>query len=427
MPKQRIAVIGAGPKGAAIAAKAWCLRQLPLDVEVMVFDRREAGAFWSGKHGYTDGAQRLCTPAERDLGFPYSHDMDIGIADLMQQHFSWQAFLVSLDGGGHYADWVNHGRKPPMHSQFAQYLAFALDKAEAAPEIGSVERVSVEQGKWSIVVGRGASARAYDGFDGLVVTGPGPAKSKVPQITDPRLFNGVDFWSRTAERDAAVAGLNGLGVVIIGGGGTAAALTAWFLRNNHRVPISLINSQAMLFTRTANFFESSLFDDEETWQALAPKERRTFTARLNRGVVWETITDLLSEAETLELLPGKATNIALGDAPADGSAAPLVVTYGNHAAKGLTQRAGLVIDATGFDEWDFLRLLPAELRAQLADDAQKEALTEKMERDLSLPLQNAPKLHTPNLSEMIGPGYQSLMVLGAMSDRILKPYRDAAT
>lgn len=426
MPAQRIAVIGAGPKGAALAAKAWCLRQLPLQVDVTVFDRHAPGAFWSGDHGYTDGAQRLCTPAERDLGFPYSHDLDDQVAELMQRHFSWQAFLVSLDGGGHYADWVNHGRKPPFHSDFARYLAFAFETAETPPEIGAVQRVEIQNGRWSVIVGRGASARAYDGFDGLVVTGPGPAKSRVPQIKDDRLFNGVDFWSRKAEREAAVAGLNGRGVAIIGGGGTAAAVTAWFLRNNHQVPISLINSQAMLFTRTANFFESSLFDDEKTWQALDPKERGAFTARLNRGVVWETITDLLSDAENLDLLPGRATRIALGDPPADGSREPLVVTYGNFAADDLTLAAGLVVDATGFDEWDFLRLLPPEVRAQLADDDQRKAATEAMSRDLSLPLADAPRLHAPNLSEMIGPGYQSLMVLGAMSDRILKPYRDAA-
>ena len=416
-------MIGAGPKGAAIAAKAWCLRKEHFDVQVTVFDRYEPGAYWSGNHGYTDGEQRLCTPAERDLGFPYSHALDASVAARMQANFSWQAFLVAEGGGGRYADWVNHGRKPPQHQDFASYLAFAFERAETEPVIATVQKVTIENGKWSVITGRGRNASAYDGFDGLVVTGPGPAKSKVVQVKDARVFNGIDFWSRIAERQAAIDALGVNGVVIIGGGGTAAAVTAWFLRNNHRVPIYLINSQAMLFTRTANFFESRLFDDEATWRALGPKNQRVFSERLNRGVVWETITDLLADAENLELLPGYADRI---EAPAPVGVSPLVVTYSNSQANGLMRSAGLVIDATGFDEWDFLRLLPGEVQAQLSDDTMRKAKTAAMARDLSLPLEDAPRLHAPNLSEAIGPGFQSLMVLGAMSDRVLTPYRDIA-
>jgi mycobactin lysine-N-oxygenase len=426
MPTQRLAVIGAGPKGAALATKAWCLRLEGFDVQVELFERYQTGAHWSGKHGYTDGEQRLCTPAERDLGFPYNHDLGRNVAEVMEQRFSWQAFLVAAEDGGHYADWVNHGRKPPLHSEFTRYLDFAFKRAETEPVIGTVQKVEIEDNRWTVVSGRGLHAKTYDKFDGLVVTGPGPAKSKVSKVKDSRLFDGVDFWSRKGDRDAAIAGLNGRGVVIVGGGGTAAAVTAWFLRNNQKAPISLINSQAMLFTRTTNFFESSIFNDEVTWQAIDPNSRRSFTARLNRGVVWETITDLLSDADNLTLLPGRASEICLGDPAADGSAGPLVVTYANYGAKGLSQEAGLVVDATGFDEWDFLKLLPANVKTQLADDSRQKGVMEKMDRDLSLPLVGTPKLHAPNLSEMIGPGYQSLMVLGAMADRVLKPYRDAS-
>ncbi|MEJ8630188.1 hypothetical protein P0F65_10725 [Sphingomonas sp. I4] len=70
MPEQHLAVIGAGPKAAALAAKAYCLQQQGIPVAVTVFERNEIGANWTGDFGYTDGIQRLCTPAERDLGFP---------------------------------------------------------------------------------------------------------------------------------------------------------------------------------------------------------------------------------------------------------------------------------------------------------------------------------------------------------------------
>jgi hypothetical protein len=70
MPKT-IAVVGAGPKAAAIATKAWALRSAGIkDVDVIVFDPEGPGAAWDGRHGYTDGQQLLCTPPERDLGFP---------------------------------------------------------------------------------------------------------------------------------------------------------------------------------------------------------------------------------------------------------------------------------------------------------------------------------------------------------------------
>jgi len=71
MPQQNIAVIGAGARGAAIAAKAYCLKQEGKEIWATVFERSEVGANLSGRHGYTDGIQRLSTPAERDLGFPY--------------------------------------------------------------------------------------------------------------------------------------------------------------------------------------------------------------------------------------------------------------------------------------------------------------------------------------------------------------------
>ncbi|SFU23439.1 DUF2971 domain-containing protein [Paraburkholderia aspalathi] len=66
----RIAVIGGGPKAAALAAKAAVLRELKkADVQVTIFEPDQIGAAWTGESGYTDGEQRLCTIAERDVGY----------------------------------------------------------------------------------------------------------------------------------------------------------------------------------------------------------------------------------------------------------------------------------------------------------------------------------------------------------------------
>lgn len=434
MPTQRIAVIGAGPKGAAIAAKAFCLRKIGYDVQVTLFDPNGPGAHWTGARGYTDGEQRLCTPAERDLGFPYSHGFSREVAETMQQCFSWQAFLVAAkrSKGGRYADWINHGRLPPLHSDFAKYLVFAIDRSESAVVRAKVKKLEIHNDRWRVVLDDRTVVPArdgsdgFEGFDGVVVTGPGPAKRVVKTFEDPRLFDGVDFWSKTRERDAAVKGLKGRSIVIIGGGGTAAAVTAWFLRNNHRkVPVVLLNSQAMLFTRTSNFFESSLFDDEATWKALKPSERSAFATRLNRGVVWETITNLLSDAENLRLVPGRADSLSLG-APEDGhDHPPINIVYSNQHGPNDDLPAGMVVDATGFDEWAFSKLLPQDVQKQMRSKTARKTLIDGVTDNLALALQNTPPLHVPNLSEMIGPGYQSLMVLGAMADKVLEPYVEA--
>ena len=428
MPQQNIAIIGAGPKAAALAAKAYCLQQKGKPITVSVFERSEVGANWNGKHGYTDGQQRLCTPAERDLGFPYLAPFGDDVAALMQERFSWNAFLVAqADRADRYSDWVNRGRRPPSHSEFADYLAFAFERAGVVPAIGRATKLIRSDDTWSVrqIDHATKDVVEFQDFHGVVITGPGPASKKPVQVNDMRVLSGVDFWSSLSRvRRLLASGLKDNPVVIIGGGGTAAAITAWFIREGVRhQPIVLLNNQAMLFTRTTNFFENSLFDDEETWLALAPKDRTEFTRRLNRGVVWETVTQLLTDADNLTLVPGQAKEVR--HAPGSTGRLPdLEVVYENQ--KGVHPlAAGLVVDATGFDSWSFEALLPDDMRIATAA-AQREQLMRDMRPDLSLPLDAWPRVHVPNLSDAIGPGYGSLMVLGAGADRMLQPYYDAA-
>lgn len=428
MPQQNIAVVGAGPKAAALAAKAYCLQQEGHEVAVSVFERSEIGANWSGNHGYTDGLQRLCTPAERDLGFPYGTTFGTGVVELMQSRFSWNAFLVAqAKDSDRYSEWVNRGRRPPSHGDFKNYLRFAFEQALVEPALGRVTKILEDGGTWTI---RQIDAATKDtvewpGFHGVVFTGPGPASKKPPQVKDLRVLSGVDFWSHLPRVRKLLAKIKDKPIVIVGGGGTAAAITAWFVREGVRSqPINLINSQAMLFTRTTNFFENSLFDDEETWFALDPRIRNEFTKRLNRGVVWETISSLLADAENLTLLPGTATDIRLTAPPTPRALPDLEVEYANY--KGTHPLpAGLVIDATGFDPWAFEVLTPPDVRAALAKPL-RETLANDIRDDLSLPIPGFPRIHTPGLADAQGPGFGSLMVLGAMADKILSPYYDAA-
>jgi mycobactin lysine-N-oxygenase len=426
MPQRNIAVIGAGPKAAAIVAKAYCLQQQGVEIAVTVFERSEIGANWSGRHGYTDGEQRLCTPAERDLGFPYLPTFGSDVVNRMQSRFSWNSYLVSQAAiSDRYAEWVNRGRRAPTHADFAAYLAFAFERAEVTPLLGRVTKLIHIGRTWSvrhIEAGTGDVVQ-YDGFHGVVFTGPGPASHKPQQVKDRRVLSGVDFWSFLTRVRQLAVNLKDSPIVIVGGGGTAAAVTAWFIREGVRKqPIILLNNQAMLFTRTTNFFENSLFDDEETWLALAPDDRTDFTRRLNRGVVWETVTHLLSGAENLTLVPGTATSIR-HDGPARGRALPDIKVEYQNAQGTHSMGAGIVVDATGFDPWAFEVFAPADMRRELVPERRKNLMRD-MRDDLSLPLALWPRVHTPNLSDTLGPGFGSLMVLGATADRILRPYYD---
>ena len=414
---KKIAVIGAGPKAAAIVAKASCLPSgVFRAVDVEVFEETVIGAAWTGQHGYTDGEQHLCTPAERDLGFPYLHSFTPGLSADMQARFSWGAFLMARDED--YLDWVNRGRQPPTHRQFADYLRFAFDAANVVPSYGRVVGIRRDKKHYVVTQVQAVTGATIEsgGFDGVAFTGTGPAQSKLPPITDPDVLDGVSFWSNLPHV-AALMSQGSKHVVIIGGGGTAAAVSAWFTRKDFPgSSMEIVNTQAVLFTRTANFFESRLFEDQATWDALSPTSRRTFVERLNRGVVWETVTDLLSHSNRLSLTPGRALAMIRTASPTQ----PLEITIENALGKS-TIEADLVIDTTGFDAWHFVDLLPSTLRARLSNATKRADLARRMRSDLSLPIYGH-SLHVPAVSDQIGPGYMSLMALGGMADRILRPY-----
>src|SRR5271168_5595761 len=67
-----LAVLGAGAKAVAVAAKARVLRDMGVEVpEVIAVERTGVGANWQASGGWTDGAHRLGTSPEKDVGFPY--------------------------------------------------------------------------------------------------------------------------------------------------------------------------------------------------------------------------------------------------------------------------------------------------------------------------------------------------------------------
>ena len=272
--------------------------------------------------------------------------------------------------------------------------------------------------------GENGGMRTQGMFDGVVVTGPGsPNKRLIIDGVSGKITDGRAFWQDPESFLAQVADSNE-SVIILGAGGTAAAIAARALRAANSNPITIIGDQAALFTRADAFFENQIFTDDQIWDRLDAETRKSFADRLNRGVVWSTISDELARSPRVRFEPGRGKKIEVltgenGD--------ELRVLY-ERSSQTFSAYASLVIDASGFDPWWFVSLLPATLQAQLCalDDTEQKgkrtAAAARMTKHLELFDAKPGPIHAPVLSQSIGPGYSSLMVLGAMSDLILDRY-----
>ncbi|AYG77221.1 SidA/IucD/PvdA family monooxygenase [Rhizobium sp. CCGE532] len=389
----------------------------------MIFERHEIGSAWTGNHGYTDGQQRLCTPAERDIGFPYDSQLADGLGSELQVGYSWMAYAIDK---GSYGDWVDRGRPKPTHREFAEYIAWCIDGA--APVLfGEVTALKHRFERWSVTYNDAATGlpKRESGFDGVVLTGPGPQSKRLPQVADPRIFDGVGFWFPGIVAGAAQLAAQSPDdpVVIVGSGGTAAATAAALVRAQVQNEIIVLGNQAALYARADSYFENRAFRDPKFWSALSADDRRAFSDRLTRGAVWSNVVDLLAQVNTIDYLQGEA--IEIRHDPVGDPAGALMVDYRTSAdpKSVIAQPASVVIDATGFDPWWFRSLLSKTLAARTLGEGE---MRTNMASDLSLPLMGAPRLHVPMVGQAVGPAYNSLMALGSLSDAILRPYVEAA-
>ncbi len=416
MEKSRLAVIGAGPKGAAIAAKAQLLNQhRRAGIEIVIYEKGLIASNWNGG-SYTDGDQDLCTPATRDLGFPYDATFGVDVQKEMQERYSWMSYLVEEN---RYSGWVNRGIERASHGEFAKYVSDSIK--QSGVECNQVERVSglrkASKHKWIVESVEGSGKiKTSEPFDGVVITGPGPARKIDPTFAHAALFDGEDVWSRLADLKQKLDDTDEE-IVIIGGGGTAAAIAAWMIRNGVTKPISFISEQPTFYTRHGDYFENRVFDDEDMWRLLNEDQRRDFVRRTTRAVVWASVSEQLAAANNLRLLPGRVQSLSVAS---DLNLVSVSYRPSNDKARLAPLDCGVVIDASGFDNWWFRELLPAPYQSKTADFFEKKAA--KMERDLILPIKSLPPLHVPMASWAQGPGFSSLMVLGRMADRILSRY-----
>jgi mycobactin lysine-N-oxygenase len=404
-----LAIIGAGAKAVAVAAKAAVLREMGVEApDVIAVERSDVAANWRAGGGWTDGRQRLGTSPEKDVGFPYrstlvpGRDTDL---DERMMRFSWQSYLVATD---QFVGWIDRGRPAPTHDTWAGYLRWVGDVVGLKVVRGEVVQISVDGSRW-VLHTRESSLSA----DTVMVTGPGqPERSMLSG--DPRVLSIAQFWQRAGQHDRIVAE----NVAVIGGGETAASMLNELF--HHRVSaITAISPQATLFTRGEGFFENSLFSDPAGWRSLTQAERRDCIARTDRGVFSARVQESLLADERIKHLRGRVARVVNRD---DRIWITLCTDNCGEPQETL-HRFDLVIDGSGADPLWFLPLMsPASLgllELGVGGPLTGERLEESIGHDLAV-VGVTPKLVLPNLSGVNeGPGFPNLSCLGLLSDRVL--------
>ncbi|RAV12746.1 lysine 6-monooxygenase [Mycolicibacterium sp. GF69] len=408
-----LAVVGAGAKAVAVAAKAAELRDMGIDApDVVAVEKTGVAANWQSDGGWTDGQHRLGTSPEKDVGFPYRSALvprrNAELDERMTRH-SWQQYLIST---GQFAEWVDRGRPAPTHRRWSQYLRWVAGNVEMTVVSGEVRGISVDtesgEPRWALhTPDRTVPA------DGLMITGPGqPERSILPG--NPRVLSIAQFWHRAAQHELICAER----VAVIGGGETAASMLNELFR--HRVStITVISPQVTLFTRGEGFFENTLFSDPTGWTSLTMGERRDALLRTDRGVFSARVQEALLADDRIRHLRGRVAHAVARDGRIR---LTLSTTAGGESLE-TVHGFDLVIDGSGADAmWfvpllgqDALDLLELGLGAPLTPDVLQEAIGD----DLALSGVQ-PKLFLPGLAGLTqGPGFPNLSCLGLLSDRIL--------
>jgi hypothetical protein len=409
---KRLLVIGGGPKAVALCAKAYVLKQLKLNPpEIIVFEKKAVGAHWNGSLGYTDGWQFVCTPAEKDVGFPYnslwgSFGYDV---DRPMLEFSWQSFMVH---SGSFSEWVDRGRHPPRHRTFWEYLCWVANKINLQIVSQNVKKVDIKGTVWSIERPRSESPRVIEG-DGLVITGPGQPKAIPHQPRHPFILNGRTVWKHLDQFTELKRGRIG----IIGSGESSAAIVMALLpRIGPRAEIIIMNRDPIIYSRGESYDENKYFSNSADWLSIPPHDRNKLIERTDRGVFSAAAKRILDRATNVRHEPINVNSIDIWNGH------PQVIgTYGTERKK---LRFDRLIVAISFDALSTLRVLPRELRNKLVDQESEQKIGEHLAWDLSVP-DVKPRLHLPMLATLPqGPGLPNLTSLGELSDRILFDYVD---
>ena len=401
-------MVGAGPKGIAIAAKARALGVAGLPApRVVLVDRGEVAGNWSGRQGYTSGLLPLGTPPEKDVGYPYAASWADASADVTaaMAGYSWQRHLMRH---GVYSDWVDRGRMRPTHRQWSVYLREVAETAEAEVVRGDVSGLETSGGRWQVRLAAGDEIAA----DGVVITGAGPAITVPGQPRDhPRVLDGRTYWLAAHELHRERA----QNVCVIGSGETAASVVIDLVKHCHkRSTIDVLTARGVLYSRGESYDENRLYSDPGQWPRLAEAHRREFLARTDRGVFSLQAEAALNQARGFRALAGRAVEIEAREYDVI-----VTIAYGDERER---VAYDAVVVAIGFDGRGFEALLGEDAGGRYRDALGGGDLDHRIDVDLSVS-GLAPPLHLPVMAGLAqGPGFPNLSCLGLLSDRILRRY-----
>ena len=404
-----LAVVGAGPKGVAIAAKARALAAAGLPApRVVPVDRGEVAGNWAGRQGYTSGVLPLGTPPEKDVGYPYPASWGDASADVVaaMAGYGWQRHLIRH---GVYGDWVDRGRMRPTHRQWSVYLREVAEAAEAEIVRGVVAGLEVGGGdRWEVKLEAGYAVSA----DGVVITGAGPAITVPGQPRDhPRVLDGRTYWLAARQFNHERAH----NVCVVGSGETAASVVIDLVKHCHkRSAIDVLTARGVLYSRGESYDENRFYSDPGEWARLAEAHRREFLERTDRGVFSLQAEAALNQARGLRTLAGRAAEIEAREHDV-----VVTIAYGDERER---VAYDAVVVAIGFDGRWFEALLGDEAGARYRDALGGADLARVIDVDLSVS-GLAPPLHLPVMAGLAqGPGFPNLSCLGLLSDRILRRY-----
>jgi len=417
-PERKIlAVVGAGPKGIAVAVKAKVLEEFGLSVDrVVLIEKNGVAANWSGDFGFTNGEMKLGTSPEKDVVFPL--ETDVGSEDLNERvrrrlmQFTWTAFLVQT---GRFSDWIDRGRPAPCHQGWAEYLRWV--SAQLGPQVTIVKAevvgidLSNDGRRWELNL-KGAEKLIADR---LMLTGPGKTRASFVTGQLPAgVFDLESFWTtlktQTLPRQGTLA--------IVGAGENAASMLLALAQYAPDLRVEVIAPKGFISTRAENFYENQVYSQPERnrWTEMEIADRVDFIERTDLGVFSTNAMSVLNDQVRHRIVAGRVVGLSR-----DADELVMRLDYANRISE---RRYDQVILATGFDQLSLLKaiLSPraiAALKRAAGTELEQTEIAHLIQSDLSVEGM-LPRLHLPMLGGLMqGPGFGNLSCLGRLSDRIV--------
>lgn len=427
-----VLVIGAGPKGTAIAARA-CAHAAIYGAhstpQVIVLEKTDIANNWTGIHGYTNGMQLLGTSPDKDIGFPYRPDP---VSQFIWLNYSWRAYMIAHDI---YGDWIDRGSPSPTHADWADYLKWVWSKIRALTNgparivIGEVRdgNIHSQPPKW-VVNCAGISPIICDG---LVFTGPGGAKGVGSAAKHSRWLTGSSLWAQP-NLAATLSKLQSIG--IIGAAETAASAAIALVRDyKFSGEIILLTRRAMIYSRGESYFENRIYTDPDNtpipWRDMDVATRLEFIERTDRSVISVHAMESLKSLPNLVIKHGEFVSwTSRGGEIILTIKVKFLDPSGQAVETDVDIPVEMAINAMGFDSWGFINFLEPRIRNILAPlstvSLSKNNALLSIGPDLSLPHTLAGRgLHVPMLAHVAcGPGFPNLSCLGLMAECVLSAY-----